>query len=217
MWKKPAKNSYEIHNQPIRKANDCGKYIIRPIRDTNDCTLKWWAISARFSVKTKWRKTWQHSRIRSPCGVDKIWIGPDRITDLIRSNLDFVDAALLEGTIDDFIDEQENRNTRAKTDRDVNLLKTSLQRKIELRNVEEMPPFFFLRFYKLYISLFPRASMDTSLAAEWVTLVESHLLTYSCLTQWNALRFRSQCQSQRWKWLRGMIAGFKQYLKGKNF
>lgn len=131
MWKKPAKNSYEIHNQPIRKANDCGKYIIRPIRDSNDCTLKWWAISARFSVKTKWRKTWQHSRIRSPFGVDKIWIGPDRITDLIRSNLDFVDAALLEGTIDDFIDEQENRNTRAKTDRDVNL-----------RNVEEMPPFF---------------------------------------------------------------------------
>ena len=217
MWKKPAKNSYEIHNQPIRKANDWGKYIIRPIRDTNDCTLKWWAISARFSVKTKWRKTWQHSRIRSPCGVDKIWIGPDRITDLIRSNLDFVDAALLEGTIDDFIDEQENRNTRAKTDRDVNLLKTSLQRKIELRNVEEMPPFFFFRFYKLYISLFPRASMDTSLAAEWVTLVESHLLTYSCSTQWNALRFRSQCQSQRWKWLRGMIAGFKQYLKRKNF
>ena len=120
---------------------------------------------------------------RSPCGVDKIWIGPDRITDLIRSNLDFVDAALLEGTIDDFIDEQENRNTRAKTDRDVNLLKTSLQRKIEFRNVEEMPPFFFFRFYKLYISLFPRASMDTSLAAEWVTLVESHLLTYSCSTQ----------------------------------
>ena len=214
MWKKPAKNSYEIHNQPIRKANDCGKYIIRPIRDTNDCTLKWWAISARFSVKTKWRKTRQHSRIRSPCGVDKIWIGPDRITDLIRSNLDFVDAALLEGTIDDFIDEQENRNTR---DRDVNLLKTSLQRKIELTNVEEMPPVFFFRFYKLYISLFPRASMDTSLAAEWVTLVESHLLTYPCSTQWNALRFRSQCQSQRWKWLRGMIAGFKQYLKRKNF
>ena len=214
MWKKPAKNSYEIHNQPIRKANDWGKYIIRPIRDTNDCTLKWWAISARFSVKTKWRKTRQHSRIRSPCGVDKIWIGPDRITDLIRSNLDFVDAALLEGTIDDFIDEQENRNTR---DRDVNLLKTSLQRKIELTNVEEMPPVFFFRFYKLYISLFPRASMDTSLAAEWVTLVESHLLTYPCSTQWNALRFRSQCQSQRWKWLRGMIAGFKQYLKRKNF
>ena len=59
--------------------------------------------------------------------------------------------------------------------------------------------------------------MDTSLAAEWVTLVESHLLTYSCSTQWNALRFRSQYQSQRWKWLRGMIAGFKQYLKRKNF
>lgn len=156
MWKKPAKNSYEIHNQPIRKANDCGKYIIRPIRDSNDCTLKWWAISARFSVKTKWRKTWQHSRIRSPCGVDKIWIGADRITDLIRSNLDFVDAALLEGTIDDFIDEQENRNTRAKTDRDVNLLKTSLQRKIELRNVEEMPPFFSSDFINCAYILIPQ-------------------------------------------------------------
>lgn len=172
MWKKPAKNSYEIHNQPIRKANDCGKYIIRPIRDTNDCTLKWWAISARFSVKTKWRKTWQHSRIRSPCGVDKIWIGPDRITDLIRSNLDFVDAALLEGTIDDFIDEQENRNTRAKTDRDVNL-----------RNVEEMPPFFFFRFYKLYISLFPRASMDTSLVDGLTWLKVTYLLTPAQLNE----------------------------------
>ena len=183
MWKKPAKNSYEIHNQPIKKANDCGKYIIRPIRDTNDCTLKWWAISARFSVKTKWRKTRQHSRIRSPCGVDKIWIGPDRITDLIRSNLDFVDAALLEGTIDDFIDEQENRNTRAKTDRDVNLLKTFLQRKIELRNVEEMPPVFFFRFYKLYISLFPRASMDTSLVDGLTWLKVTYLLTPAQLNE----------------------------------
>ena len=183
MWKKPAKNSYEIHNQPIRKANDCGKYIIRPIRDTNDCTLKWWAISARFSVKTKWRKTWQHSRIRSPCGVDKICIGPDRITDLIRFNLDFVDAALLEGTIDDFIDEQENRNTRAKTDRDVNLLKTSLQRKIELRNVEEMPPFFFFRFYKLYISLFLRASMDTSLVDGLTWLKVTYLPTPAQLNE----------------------------------
>ena len=35
--------------------------------------------------------------------------------------------ALLEGTIDEFIDEQENKNTRAKTDRDVNLLKPFLQ------------------------------------------------------------------------------------------
>ena len=31
--------------------------------------------------------------------------------------------ALLEGTIDDFIGKQENKNTRAKTDRDVSLLK----------------------------------------------------------------------------------------------
>ena len=144
MWKKPAKNSYEIHNQPIRKANDWGKYIIRPIRDTNDCTLKWWAISARFSVKTKWRKTRQHSRIRSPCGVDKIWIV--------------------------------NR-------RDVNLLKTSLQRKIELRNVEEMPPFFFFRFYKLYISLFLRASMDTSLVDGLTWLKVTYLLTPAQLNE----------------------------------
>ena len=35
--------------------------------------------------------------------------------------------ALLEGTIDDFIDEQENKNTSTKTDRDVNLLKPFLQ------------------------------------------------------------------------------------------
>ena len=48
--------------------------------------------------------------------------------------------ALLEGTIDDFIDEQENKNTRVKTDRDVSLLKTFLQRKEELRNVEEIHP-----------------------------------------------------------------------------
>ena len=34
----------------------------------------------------------------------------------------------LEGTIDDFIDEQENKNTSAKTDRDVSLLKLFLQR-----------------------------------------------------------------------------------------
>lgn len=47
---------------------------------------------------------------------------------------------LLEGTIDDLIDEQENKNTRAKTDRNVSLLKTFLQREEELRNVEEIPP-----------------------------------------------------------------------------
>ncbi|CAH3025532.1 unnamed protein product [Porites evermanni] len=47
---------------------------------------------------------------------------------------------LLEGTIDDLIDEQENKNTSAKTDRNVSLLKTFLQREEELRNVEEIPP-----------------------------------------------------------------------------
>ena len=37
--------------------------------------------------------------------------------------------ALLEGTIDDFIDEQENKNIRARTYRDVSLLKNFLPRK----------------------------------------------------------------------------------------
>ena len=49
--------------------------------------------------------------------------------------------SLLEGTIDakdDFIDEKENKNRRAKTERDVSLLKTYLQMKVELRNVEEV-------------------------------------------------------------------------------
>ena len=48
--------------------------------------------------------------------------------------------ALHEGTMDDFIDDQENKNTRAKTDRDIILLKTFLQTKGESRNVEEIPP-----------------------------------------------------------------------------
>ena len=49
--------------------------------------------------------------------------------------------ALLEGTIiDDFKDEQENKTTRAKIDREVSLLKPFLQKKVELRNVEEIPP-----------------------------------------------------------------------------
>ena len=48
--------------------------------------------------------------------------------------------ALLEGTIDDFIDEQENKNTRTKTYRDVSLQRPFLQRKVERRNVEEISP-----------------------------------------------------------------------------
>ena len=47
---------------------------------------------------------------------------------------------LLEGTIDDFTDEQENKNTRAKFNLDVSLIKTFLRRKAELRNVDEIPP-----------------------------------------------------------------------------
>lgn len=47
--------------------------------------------------------------------------------------------ALLVGTIDDFEGEQENKNTRARTDREESLLKTFLQRKVELNNVEEIP------------------------------------------------------------------------------
>ena len=41
---------------------------------------------------------------------------------------------------DDFMDEQENKNSRAKTNRDVSLLKTLLQRKVDFRNVEKIPP-----------------------------------------------------------------------------
>ena len=48
-------------------------------------------------------------------------------------------SVLLEGTTDDLIDEQENKNTSAKTHRNVSLLKTFLQREEELRNVEEIP------------------------------------------------------------------------------
>ena len=40
-------------------------------------------------------------------------------------------------TIDDFVDGQENKNTRAKTDGDVGLLKPFLQREVELRNIEK--------------------------------------------------------------------------------
>lgn len=46
--------------------------------------------------------------------------------------------ALLVLTIDDFEDEQENKNTRARTEREESLLKTFLQRKVELSNVEEI-------------------------------------------------------------------------------
>ena len=43
-------------------------------------------------------------------------------------------------TIDDFVDEQENKNKRAKTDGDAGLLKPFLQREVELRNIEKIPP-----------------------------------------------------------------------------
>ena len=42
-------------------------------------------------------------------------------------------------TVDDFINDQENKNTKAKTDRNIILLKTFLQMKNEFRNVEELP------------------------------------------------------------------------------
>ena len=38
------------------------------------------------------------------------------------------------------MDEQENKNSRAKTNRDVSLLKILLQRKVDFRNVEKIPP-----------------------------------------------------------------------------
>ena len=48
--------------------------------------------------------------------------------------------ALFEGTIDDFIDEQENKNTQAKTNRDKSLLELFLRSKKEHREVENIPP-----------------------------------------------------------------------------
>lgn len=49
--------------------------------------------------------------------------------------------ALFDGTVDSFIDEQENKNTRQKTERDVNLLKTFLHAvKDDERDVEAIPP-----------------------------------------------------------------------------
>ena len=46
--------------------------------------------------------------------------------------------ALLEGTIEDIIHVQESKNTTAKTDRDVSILNTFLQRKVDLRNVAQL-------------------------------------------------------------------------------
>ena len=42
-------------------------------------------------------------------------------------------VALFEGTIDDLIHEQENKNTRANTERGARLLKPFLQRKVDSR------------------------------------------------------------------------------------
>ena len=38
------------------------------------------------------------------------------------------------------MDEQENKNSRVKTNRDISLIKTLLQRKVDFRNVEKIPP-----------------------------------------------------------------------------
>ena len=72
--KSPRKNPYEIHNQPIRKANDC----------ENTLCVQW-------------------------------------IRDKMKEEIPRF--SLLEGTIDNFIDEQENKNTKANTDRDTSMLK----------------------------------------------------------------------------------------------
>ena len=44
---------------------------------------------------------------------------------------DFQRFTLLEGKVDDFINDQVNKNTRAKTDRDIILLKAFLQTNVE--------------------------------------------------------------------------------------
>ena len=45
-----------------------------------------------------------------------------------------------EGKIHDLIHDQENKNRRGRTEMNVSLLKSFLQWKVELRNVEGMPP-----------------------------------------------------------------------------
>ena len=101
---------------------------------------------------------------------------------------------LLEGTIDDLIDEQENKNTSAKADRNVSLLKTFLQREEELRNVEEIPP---AQLNELLSEFVLTVSLTASLCHLWFWTKDDNDFAPTLL--------------------RGMIAGFERYLKRKNY
>ena len=47
-----------VHTQPTnQKSERLRKYIIRPIRDTNDSASQRRATSAKLSIKTEWKKT----------------------------------------------------------------------------------------------------------------------------------------------------------------
>ena len=50
------------------------------------------------------------------------------------------------------MDEQENKNSRAKINRDVSLLKTLLQRKVDFRNVEKIPPALLNELLSKFVS-----------------------------------------------------------------
>lgn len=103
-------------------------------------------------------------------------------------------SVLLEGTTDDLIDEQENKNTSAKTHRNVSLLKTFLQREEELRNVEEIP-----------------STQLNELLSEFVLTVS---LTVSHCHLWFWTKDDNDFEPTL---LRGMIASFERYLKRKNY
>lgn len=58
-WKKARVKFVRNIQQTNQKSERLWKYIVRPIRDTNDSTSQWRATSARLSVKTKWKQRCQ--------------------------------------------------------------------------------------------------------------------------------------------------------------
>lgn len=58
-WKKARVKFVRNTKQTNLKSERLQKYIVRPIRDTNDSTSQWRAKRARLSVKTKWKQKCQ--------------------------------------------------------------------------------------------------------------------------------------------------------------
>ena len=58
--RKKARVKFVLTTQPTnQKSEKLRRYIIRPIRVSNDSTSQWRARRARLSVKTKWKKKCQ--------------------------------------------------------------------------------------------------------------------------------------------------------------